>query len=93
MTSIFFKGVGEKPPTRFPFFFWGGFRLGCPGNKAWIFFSRRPDFNPNAPFKEQLKSVKVEELWEELAGGGAVAGSHALGVGLGPFSRGPKDLA
>lgn len=56
------------------FLFFFGIGLGCPGIKAWIFFSRRPDFNPNALFKEQLKSVKVEELWEELAAGGAVAG-------------------
>ena len=67
LTSIFFKGVGEKPPTRFPFFL--GFRLGC-SLAAWHGISMgRPDFNPNALFKEQLKSVKVEELWEELAGG------------------------
>ena len=79
--SVFCEDFSEDE-----FLFFGGFGL--------RFQSSRPDFNPNALFKEQLKSVKVEELWEELAAGVAVQpGSRALGVGLGPFSRGPKDLA
>ena len=77
----------------FLFFFGGGFRLGCPGNKAWIFFSRRPDFQSKRAVQG---TVEIGESGGTLGGIGCRrcgCGSRALGVGLGPFRRGPKDLA
>ena len=58
----------------FLFFFFWDFGLDALAIKLGFFSAAALISNPNAPFKEQLKSVKVEELWEELAAGVAVAG-------------------